>query len=163
VPEDRHARGFVPTLGVDENLTLSVLDKISRLGFVSNRARARAAASLSERLQIVSSGGGQPVAELSGGNQQKVVVGRALASSPSLLVVIGPTTGVDVASKAALLQVVDDARREGMAVLLVSDDLEELRVCTRLLVMVRGRIVHEYTEQPWDRHELISAAEGLAA
>jgi simple sugar transport system ATP-binding protein len=120
-----------------------------------------AAAALAQRLQVVASSGDQPVAELSGGNQQKVVVGRALAAHPSLLVVVSPTVGVDVASKEALLGVIDGARDDGAAVLLVSDDLDELRICTRILVVRRGRIVKEFKEAPWDRHELIAAAEGL--
>jgi simple sugar transport system ATP-binding protein len=160
VPEDRHARGFVPTLGVAENLTLPVLDRVSRRGIVSGARRAALAAPVASRLQIVSRDD-QPVAELSGGNQQKVVVGRALVGSPRLLVVVSPTVGVDVASKEALLGVVDQARAEGMAVLLVSDDLEELRICTRLLVLRRGRVVREFGDPPWDRHALIAAAEGL--
>ena len=161
VPEDRHARGFVPTLGVAENLTLPILERLSRWGIVSTRRRSIVADALAGRLQIVSSGGDQLVAELSGGNQQKVVVGRALAAQPSLLVVVSPTVGVDVASKEALLAVIDGARAEGMAVLLVSDDLDELRISTRVLVVRRGRIVREFREAPWDRHELIAAAEGL--
>jgi simple sugar transport system ATP-binding protein len=128
---------------------------------VSSSRRQAAADALSARLQIVASSGEQPVAELSGGNQQKVVVGRALAAQPTLLVVVGPTVGVDVASKEALLGVIDGARDDGAAVLLVSDDLDELRICTRILVVRRGRIVKEFKEAPWDRHELIAAAEGL--
>jgi simple sugar transport system ATP-binding protein len=161
VPEDRHARGFVPTLGVDENLTLSILERISRFGIVSSPRRRQSAEALKERLQIVASGGDQPLAELSGGNQQKVVVGRALASRPGVLVVVSPTVGVDVASKEALLGVVDGAREQGAAVLLVSDDLDELRICTRVLVVRRGTVVKELSQPPWDRHELIAAAEGL--
>ncbi len=161
VPEDRHARGFVPTLGVDENLTLSILERISRFGIVSGQLRRQSADALRERLQIVASGGDQPLAELSGGNQQKVVVGRALASRPDVLVVVSPTVGVDVASKEALLGVVDGAREQGAAVLLVSDDLDELRICTRVLVVRRGAVVKELSQPPWDRHELIAAAEGL--
>ncbi len=161
VPEDRHARGFVPTLGVTENLTLSILERLSRWGIVSSERRRDAADRIGRRLQIVASGGGQPLSELSGGNQQKVVVGRALAAEPSLLVVVSPTVGVDVASKEALLGVVDRARRDGTAVLLVSDDLDELRICTRVLVVHRGTIVRELRESPWNRHELIAAAEGL--
>jgi len=161
VPEDRHARGFVPTLGVAENLTLPILERLSRWGLVSSSRRQAAADALSARLQIVASSGEQPVAELSGGNQQKVVVGRALAAQPSLLVVVSPTVGVDVASKEALLGVIDAAREEGAAVLLVSDDLDELRICTRVLVVRRGKIVKELKEAPWDRLELIAAAEGL--
>jgi simple sugar transport system ATP-binding protein len=161
VPEDRHARGFVPTLGVAENLTLPILERLSSWGIVSGTRREGVADGLVRRLQIVTSGGDQPVAELSGGNQQKVVVGRALAAEPSLLVVVSPTVGVDVASKEALLTVIDGARADGMAVLLVSDDLDELRISTRVLVVRRGTIVREFREAPWDRHELIAAAEGL--
>jgi len=163
VPEDRHARGLVGLLGVNENLTLSILPRLSRLGFLSGQLRNRAARELIARLQIIASSGAQPADELSGGNQQKVVVGRALASKPSLLVLISPTMGVDVASKAALLRTVEDARGAGAAVLLVSDDLEELRVATRLAIMVRGRIVREFSERPWDEAEAIATAEGLAA
>ena len=163
VPEDRHARGFVPTLGVDENLTLSILDRLSYFGIISGTRRRDAADAMSRRLQIVASSGDQLLSELSGGNQQKVVVGRALAAEPSLLVVVSPTVGVDVASKEALLGVLDQAREDGTAVLLVSDDLDELRICTRVLVVRRGEIVRELREPPWDRHELISAAEGLEA
>jgi simple sugar transport system ATP-binding protein len=163
VPEDRHARGFVPTLGVAENLTLSILERLCRWGFVSSARRRAAAETIVRRLQIVASGGDQPLSELSGGNQQKVVVGRALAAQPTLLVVVSPTVGVDVASKEALLGVVDRARQGGTAVLLVSDDLDELRICTRVLVIRRGTIVSEFREAPWDRHELIAAAEGLEA
>src|SRR5438067_4823041 len=161
VPEDRHARGFVPTLGVAENLTLPILELLSRLGIVSGSRRNAVARSLMSRLHIVARDADQPVGELSGGNQQKVVVGRALSREPSLLVVVSPTVGVDVASKEALLGVIDGAREEGTAVLLVSDDLDELRICTRVLVVRRGKIVKELHDPPWDRHELIAAAEGL--
>jgi simple sugar transport system ATP-binding protein len=163
VPQDRHARGFAPQLGVGENLTLAILDRISQplLGLVSFRGRDQIAQQQAEKLQIVARSLEQPVASLSGGNQQKVVVGRALAPDPSVLVVVNPTVGVDVASKEALLDAVGKARDEGMAVLLVSDDFEDLRICTRLLVMVRGRIAREFDRPPWDRQRLIAAVEGL--
>ena len=153
----------MPTLGVRENVALTMLDRLSRLGIVS-RARTQATAdAVAQRLQIVASNSEQPVAELSGGNQQKVVVGRALAARPSLLVVVGPTVGVDVAAKEALLGVIDEARADGTAVLLVSDDLDELRICTRVLVVRRGSIVREFRRPPWDRQTLIAAAEGFEA
>jgi simple sugar transport system ATP-binding protein len=161
IPQDRHARGFASQLGVGENLTLSVLERVSRWGVIRFAARARVAAEQVEKLQIVASSLDQPVASLSGGNQQKVMVGRAFAQDPEVLVVINPTVGVDVASKEALLDSVGAARDRGMAVLLVSDDFEDLRVCTRLLVMVRGRVSREFSTPPWDRETLIAAVEGL--
>jgi simple sugar transport system ATP-binding protein len=162
VPQDRHQRGFAPQLGVDENLTHTVLRRISgRFGVVSTRRRTEIARHEVQRLQIVARSLDQPVSSLSGGNQQKVVVGRALAAEPSVLVAIDPTVGVDVASKEALLDAIGQARDGGMAVLLVSDDFEDLRVCTRLLVMVRGRITVSFDRPPWDRQQLIGAVEGL--
>jgi simple sugar transport system ATP-binding protein len=162
VPQDRHARGFAPQLGVGENLTMTLLERLSRtLGVVSFGDRDRVAADQVKKLQIVASSLDQPVSSLSGGNQQKVVVGRALAPDPSVLVVVNPTTGVDVASKEILLDAVGTARDQGMAILVVSDDFDDLRICTRLLVMVRGRIAHEFDQPPWDRQTLIAAVEGL--
>ena len=162
VPQDRHARGFSPQLGVAENLTLTVLDRLARLlGIVSFRERDTLAEKEVANLQIVAHSLEQPVSSLSGGNQQKVVVGRALAPDPSVLVVVNPTVGVDVASKEALLDTLARTRDEGVAILLVSDDFEDLRVCTRLMVMVRGRIAAEFDQAPWDRQRLIAAVEGL--
>lgn len=163
VPQDRHARGFAPQLGVGENLTLAMLERVTRpvVGVVDAKARDRTAQEQVDQLHIVASSLEQPVFSLSGGNQQKVVVGRALAPAPSVLVVVNPTVGVDVAAKEALLDAIGRARDEGMAVLLVSDDFEDLRICTRLLIMVRGKLSGEFVEPPWDRQTLISAVEGL--
>jgi simple sugar transport system ATP-binding protein len=162
VPQDRHARGFAPQLGVAENLTLAVFDRFARrFGIVSFSRRDAMAETLVAKLQIVAQSLAQPVSSLSGGNQQKVVVGRALAADPSVLVAVNPTVGVDVASKEALLDALGGARDQGVAILLVSDDFEDLRICTRLMVMVRGRIAAEFNQAPWDRQRLIAAVEGL--
>src|SRR5258708_11506726 len=91
VPEDRHARGFVPYLGVGENLTLDILDRLSHWGIVSRSARNRVAAGLVEQLGIVTSGLDQQVGQLRGGDQRKVVVGRALARHPAGLGAGTPT------------------------------------------------------------------------
>jgi len=163
VPQDRHARGFAPQLGVGENLTLAVLERVAPgpFGLVSFAERDRIARVQVDKLQIVAGSLEQPVSSLSGGNQQKVVVGRALAQEPSVMIVVNPTVGVDVASKEALLDAIGDARDRGVAILLVSDDFEDLRVCTRLLIMVRGVVAREFSEPPWERQSLISAVEGL--
>jgi simple sugar transport system ATP-binding protein len=100
------------------------------------------------------------VAALSGGNQQKVVMGRALANDPRLLVLIQPTAGVDVRSKETLLDVVDRVREAGSAVLVASDELDDLRTCDRVLVMFGGRVVAEFAAG-WSDSELIAAMEGI--
>ena len=104
IPEDRQAEGFVSVLSVAENATMTITDWLARVaGFLRPRTRAAAAAPLARRLSIVSAGLGQISSELSGGNQQKVTVARALARKPRLIVAITPTRGVDVASKSLLL------------------------------------------------------------
>jgi simple sugar transport system ATP-binding protein len=104
----------------------------------------------------------QPVLELSGGNQQKVVIGRALASSPRVLVLVYPTQGVDVASKEAIFDIVARTQARGAAALIVSDELDELRSCQRVLVVFKGRIVREFGAN-WGERELIAAIEGVDA
>jgi simple sugar transport system ATP-binding protein len=161
VPEDRHDRGYVPLLGAGENITMTIVDRLVRYGVLPPRRQRTAARGLLDRFGVVAAGTGQPVGELSGGNQQKVVVGRALARDPKLVVAVAPTQGVDVASKRALLAALDAARRGGAGVLLISDDLADLAIAGRLAVLVRGRVFTEFTAPPWDRERLIAASEGL--
>jgi simple sugar transport system ATP-binding protein len=163
IPEDRRTDGFVPHLGVAENVTMTIMDRLDdRLGLMRPGRRAAAAAPITARLSLVSSGPGQPVEELSGGNQQKITVARTLAHEPSLIVAITPTRGVDVASKALLLDsLADVAKSRGAGVLLCSDELSDLVICDRVVVLVRGQVFTEFTEPPFDRDELIVATEGL--
>jgi simple sugar transport system ATP-binding protein len=164
IPEDRQADGFVPLLGAAENITMTVTDRLARGGFVGPRRREALAAPLARRLSLVSAGLGQPVRELSGGNQQKVTVARALASDPLLIVAIAPTRGVDVASKELLLSELDRVTSQtGASLLLATDELDDLVICDRVVVLVRGEIFTEFTEPPFDREALIAATEGLGA
>lgn len=160
VPRDRHDQGLVTGLTVGDNATLSVLDRLGRHGFVGTRTRRDVAGGLIERLDIHTEGPEQPVADLSGGNAQKVVMARALATDPRLLVLINPTAGVDVKSKESLLARMDSAREDGTAVLVVSDELDDLRRCDRVLVLFHGRIVAEH-RAGWRDHELIASIEGV--
>ncbi len=107
VPEDRHASGFCSNLSVEENIALPVLHRLSRwLGFISGNRRRNLVNSMIAKLQIKVSDPTQSTSELSGGNQQKTVMGRALASDPRVLVLGHPTAGVDIASKQALFEIV---------------------------------------------------------
>ncbi len=165
IPEDRRTEGFVAHLGVAENATMTITDRLAdRLGLLRPGRRAAAAAPVTAALSLVSSGPGQPVEELSGGNQQKVTVARTLAHNPGLIVAITPTRGVDVASKALLLDALAGvARHDGAGVLLCSDELSDLVICDRVIVLVRGEIFTEFTEPPFDRDQLIVATEGLTS
>lgn len=160
VPRDRHEQGLISGMSVGDNATMSVLGQLGRYGFVSGERRREMAGELIERLDIHTEGPGQPVHDLSGGNAQKVVMARALASDPRVLVLINPTAGVDVKSKQSLLARVDRAREDGTAVLVVSDELADLRRCDRVLVLFHGRIVADHPAG-WRDQELIASIEGV--
>ncbi|MEU6227050.1 sugar ABC transporter ATP-binding protein [Streptomyces sp. NPDC047042] len=162
VPRDRHHEGLVPELSVAENASMTVTDRLGRFGVISRRARNAFARRTITDLDIRTDGPDQPVKDLSGGNQQKVVMGRALATDPAVLVLINPTAGVDVKSKRALLSVVDRARAAGRAALVVSDELADLRTCDRVLVMFNGSLAAEYTVG-WTDGELVASIEGVGA
>ncbi|WP_069166922.1 sugar ABC transporter ATP-binding protein [Nocardia altamirensis] len=161
VPRDRHEEGLVPEMSVADNATLTVPHRLGRLGLLSRRTRNTVAGKAIDELGIKTEGPDQSVAELSGGNQQKVVFARALATDPAVLVLITPTAGVDVRSKETLRAVVRAAADRGTAVLVVSDELDDLRDCDRVVVMVQGAIVQEF-EQGWGDKELVAAMEGLS-
>ncbi|MER5456155.1 sugar ABC transporter ATP-binding protein [Micromonospora sp. NPDC002389] len=160
VPQDRHREGLVPLLSIAENVTMTVPDRVARRGLISPARRDALARDTIADLAIKASGPQVPVSDLSGGNQQKVVMGRALASEPKVLVLITPTAGVDVRSKQTLLGVVDEVRRRGTTVLVVSDELDDLRICDRVLVMFQGRVVGEMA-YGWRDNDLVAAMEGV--
>jgi len=161
VPRDRHRRGMVPQLSLAENLTLTITERLGPAGLIWPAERDLEASRMVRSLEIVAASTEQPIGELSGGNQQKAVMGRALASEPKVLVVLNPMQGVDIASKEALFGILEGARQGGAAVLIVSDDLDELVACDRILVIFRGRLVAEFGAD-WSDHELVAAIEGVA-
>ena len=160
VPRDRHARGIFPQLSVAENLTLTIVERLGRAGLISPRERDLQASRMIDALQIVTASTEQPIGELSGGNQQKAVMGRALALEPRVLILVAPTQGVDIASKAALFAIIEKARADGTAVLIVSDDLDELVACDRVLVIFGGRLTSEFA-RGWQEKDLVAAIEGV--
>jgi simple sugar transport system ATP-binding protein len=148
---------------VAENGTMTIVDWLARrLGWLRPRSRSSAMTPLARSLSIVSAGLGQPVGELSGGNQQKVTVARAIARHPRLIVAIAPTRGVDVASKSLLLaELAAVTEQSGAGLLLASDELSDLDICDRVVVLVRGERFTEFTAPPFDREALIAATEGI--
>ncbi|GIH92565.1 sugar ABC transporter ATP-binding protein [Planobispora siamensis] len=160
VPQDRHREGFVPLLSIAENATMPIARRLGRYGAVSPARRREHGARMIAELDIKTTGPDQPVGDLSGGNAQKVVLARALADDPKALVVINPTAGVDVKAKHALLGAVEDAAGRGAGAVLVSDELDDLRICDRVLVMFHGRIVRD-VPRGWTDTELVAAMEGI--
>lgn len=160
VPRDRHAYGIVPQLSLSENLTMTILKRLGPAGIILPWRQVQQARKMISSFEIVAASTEQPIGELSGGNQQKAVVGRALAANPKVLVLVAPTQGVDIAARAALFGILAKARSEGTAMLIVSDDLDELTVCDRVLVLFKGRLNASFGAS-WEDKELVSAIEGI--
>jgi simple sugar transport system ATP-binding protein len=160
VPRDRHHQGLVLGMSIADNAAMSVLDRMGAGGLASPGARTAVATKAIADHGIVAAGPDQQADALSGGNQQKVVLARALASDPDVLVLINPTAGVDVKSKEALLGQVERVRAAGKAVLIVSDELDDLRPCDRVLVLRAGDLVAEH-EAGWSVTDLVADIEGV--
>jgi ABC-type sugar transport system ATPase subunit len=162
VTEDRRGEGLFLGMSVGDNIVMPNLRVISRLGLVLRSEQRRAAGAMIARLGIKVSTQEQKVATLSGGNQQKVVFARWLASAPKLLLLDEPTRGLDVDAKTEILRLVNELADTGTAVLLVSSELEELtRACDRYLVMIRGRIVAKLPSDA-TREQLVNALSSTA-
>lgn len=142
VPEDRLTEGLFLQKPIRDNMIVAILDRLVGRAGTLNYARAtRSAQDLARELRIATPSVFQSVQSLSGGNQQRVMVARWLAIRPRVLLLHGPTVGVDVGSKDALYKLVQRLSGEGLGVILVSDDLPELLMnCDRILVLKRGRI-----------------------
>ena len=165
VPEDRLTEGLFLEKPIRDNVTLPVLDRLKNaFGMISPR-RAR---SLAERqiadLQVVAPNVEAPVQSLSGGNQQRVLIGRWLTINPRLLILHGPTVGVDVGSKDTIFRIIQRLAGEGMGVLIISDDLPELlQNCDRILVMRQGAIAASFDATSSDEDRLYQTMAGGSA
>jgi ribose transport system ATP-binding protein len=149
VPEDRRSAGLVVDFSVRENVSLPALHRYARHGIVSEVEERQAAAAVCAKLQVKTPSLEVKTATLSGGNQQKVVLAKWLALGPKVLIVDEPTRGIDVGAKAEIYRLLRDLTREGVAVIMISSDLEEiLQLSDRVAVMHEGRItgVIERTE-----------------
>lgn len=141
IPESRKTQGLALIRSVGENLMLASLPRLFPLGWVSPRRAARQARELIARLRIATPGPGQRVQALSGGNQQKVVIGKWLSAKSRLFIFDEPTRGIDVGAKAEIFALLDALVKQGAAVLMISSELPEIvNVCDRAYVMREGRI-----------------------
>jgi len=144
VPEDRHKEGLVASLSVKDNLGLRWISANSRAGFVQVGKLGRLAERLIARLDVRPPDAERLAGQLSGGNQQKIVLGKWLATAPRLLLLDEPTNGVDVGAKFELHQLIADLKEQGLAILMVSSELPEvLGVADRIVVLSGGRVAGE--------------------
>jgi ribose transport system ATP-binding protein len=159
VPADRKSQGLVLTLPIVQSLSMTVLRSLSRIGFVARRRERDVGKRLAREVRLRARGLSQTVGELSGGNQQKVLVGSRLASQPNVLVLQEPTRGVDVGARVEIHRLLRKLADDGTGALLVTSDIEEAVILSdRLLIIRDGALVHE-VQHP----TLMSQAEALRA
>jgi simple sugar transport system ATP-binding protein len=158
VSEDRLGLGVNLKQSIADNISVTVLDRLAKIGFVAPRRRAALAADWVQRLNIKTPSIGAAVQTLSGGNQQRIVLAKWLATAPKVLILDGPTIGVDIRNKQAIYEIIRDLARSGMAILLISDEIEEVYFNSdRVLHMRGGHIVGEYVPGVAAEQELSKA------
>ena len=161
VPEDRHRDGLMLTMSVGRNLAMAALDLFSRFGLLSRRRMAEGAARQIARLSITPPDPGIETRKLSGGNQQKVMIGKWLLRKPGILILDEPTVGVDVGAKAEIYAILRALTAEGTAVLAVSSDMEEvMAIADRIMVMRAGRVEGIYEADAVTEREIIERVGG---
>jgi ribose transport system ATP-binding protein len=164
-PEDRKSEGIVPEMSVRENLTLALLPRLTRYGVLDRRRQREVVDRFIADLGIKLADADQPIRELSGGNQQKVLLARWLCTQPELLILDEPTRGIDVGAKREIQSLVRRLADDGLAVLLISSEVEELVADSDRVVVLRdGRTVAELEGEAIEERAILEAmATGAAA
>ena len=156
VPEDRLTEGLFLDQSIDLNIVITVLNKIkTKIGSIDHRRVKSFSADWINALYIKAQTGAQPARTLSGGNQQKIVIAKWLATDPKVLILNGPTAGVDIGAKTDIIQLIRSLAEDGMSIILASDDVSEiLACCDRIFIMSNGRIVKQVKTDETSEREL---------
>ncbi len=159
VPEDRRLEGLFMSTSIKRNATMSMLGRLRRRGLVDRRREGELAVNWADQVQLKYSSIDDPVERLSGGNQQKVVLAKWLATEPKLLIIDEPTRGIDVGTKAEVHRFLSEQAAEGLAVLMISSELPEvLGMADRVLVMREGEMVAEFSRDEASQEVIMTAA-----
>jgi ABC-type sugar transport system ATPase subunit len=162
VPEDRQRQGLVLPMTVRDNVTMAILETLTRLSFISYSAEEKIARNFVERLQIRTPALSQLAMNLSGGNQQKIVVSKWLAGKPKVLILDEPTRGIDVGAKAEIHRLMSQLAQQGLGIVMISSELPEiLGMSDRILVMRKNAIAGEYMRAEATQERIITTAMGL--
>ena len=157
VTEDRKTTGLILNKSVGFNTSFAILDKLSRLGFVDRKEEAKLVDQSIQQLSVKTPSPKQEAGNLSGGNQQKVILSKWLLAQPQLLICDEPTKGIDVGTKQEFYNILDDLARQGKAIIVVSSELPEvIGLSNRIYVMSGGRIVKELAESEMDEETIAS-------
>jgi simple sugar transport system ATP-binding protein len=156
VPEDRIKEGLFLPQSINNNIAAKVIDTLkNKLGLLNQKKKVSLSEEWIKRLNVKTPTGELPASSLSGGNQQRLVLAKWLAFNPKVLILNGPTVGVDVGSKADIHELIRKLASQGMGIILMSDDIPELmHTCNRILLMRRGRIVEEFQRESTNEEDL---------
>lgn len=157
-PEERRSEGIIPNMSVRDNIMLAALSEKSRFGITFESVKNRLAEEYIRKFSIKTPSPGQLIKNLSGGNQQKVILARWLATDPQLVILDEPTRGIDVGAKGAIEELIQQFAQQGISVLYISSEIDELvNNCDRILVMREGRQVAELTAEEISRDAVMDA------
>jgi len=157
--EDRKGQGLLQSLAVRKNISLAKLSDISQFGWLNVSKERAVAGRYVEALSVRCSSTEQTVGELSGGNQQKVVIAKWMYRDCDILIFDEPTRGIDVGAKFEIYHMLADMAERGKAIIFVSSDLKELMaVCDRIMVMSAGRVAKTFSRGQWSQEKIMSAA-----
>ncbi len=159
VPEDRRKQGLVTQASVARNVAGVIRSSLAKAGFLTSRAESRAAGPWAGRLEVKTGALDMDAATMSGGNQQKVVIAKWLATEPKLLIIDEPTRGIDVGTKAEVHRLLSDLAGQGMAILMISSELPEvLGMADRVLVVCEGRLTADLARSDATPESVMHAA-----
>jgi rhamnose transport system ATP-binding protein len=164
LPEDRQHQGVILPMNITNNITLPILDQFVKMGLVDTGKEARVAKKNADMLDVRASGLWKKVMQLSGGNQQKVVLAKWLATNPQVLILDEPTRGIDVGAKASVHRFMSELVSQGIGIMMISSELPEiLGMSDRIIVMHEGRITGEFTREEASQDKILSAAAGISS
>ncbi|MHC1772515.1 MAG: sugar ABC transporter ATP-binding protein [Flexilinea sp.] len=161
IPADRRQEGAILMMSVRDNIIVSSLSKLSSASVIHSRKSYEFASEYQKKLDVRLASLAQRMANLSGGNQQKAILARGLATSPSFIIVHEPTRGIDIGAKTEIYQIIRNLAKEGVGILIISSELNELICnCHRILVMYEGRITGDFSQKESDQELIMACATG---
>jgi rhamnose transport system ATP-binding protein len=159
VPEDRQLQGLIPAMHIISNISLPMLNQYARMGWLQDKSELKSSYEAARQMEVRANNIWQLTRELSGGNQQKVVLAKWLSTKPHILILDEPTRGIDVGTKAAVHELMSKLAAEGMAILMISSELPEiLGMSDRIIVMREGHVTGQYARAEATQEKIISAA-----
>lgn len=159
--EERETEGLIPIASIKKNLTVNILPKLSKSGFILSQSENRRSDELIKTLNVKAFSREQEISQLSGGNKQKVLVGKVLARTPEVCLLDEPTRGVDIEAKESILYTINEEMRKSSCVLLSSPGVDDLiKICDRILVLYDGKLIDQFVRKEFNEQDIYRVMQG---